>query len=244
MTWLSLTPTVLCGASQVDKRLAMMLKYCRYRPRKSRAIMPWYANKPSLNQLTCTGRFAYTTMNQRCGQRNDITEGTPTSVVRSAPLSRACRVAGYHHILTCSEEWTILSKSFTIASKDNVCDTSFRWNARCTSICMVRIRPVLPSPHMDAMNKSGRSVLEHRTIFPSAKSSVRAMTLLEMTPKLIPVPCVAVVTMPATVWSDMDPTLIMARLNLAKAWCNTLRVTPASAMKNSLSELIWGVKRG
>lgn len=160
------------------------------------------------------------------------------SDVRSAELNRVRCAAGYHHIRTCSDAATIVSRSPTTASIDNVSETSFSRNARSTSICMVKIRPVLPKPQIDATNRSGSSVLEQRTMRPSAIRIVRAMTLLEMTPNSIPVPCVAVVTIPATVWSDIDPTLVMAKLHRARASCNTLRVTPASAMKYCFSELI------
>jgi hypothetical protein len=46
---------------------------------------------------------------------------------------------------------------------------------------------------------------------PSARSNVNARTCVDKTPKLMPEPCVAVVTIPASVRSETEGTLISAR---------------------------------
>lgn len=68
-----------------------------------------------------------------------------------------------------------------------------------------------PSPQTVAVKRSRCSVLEQMTRDPLAKRSVRAITCVEMTPKLIPDPCVAVVTTPPKVWSEMEPTFVIAK---------------------------------
>lgn len=119
---------------------------------------------------------------------------------------------GYHQNLTCWARFTCSSNLVTTSSKLKLFCTSFRRKEGSTERVTDRTSPVAPRPHKLAKNKSTYSSREHVWRVPSARRRVSDTTDVEITPKRRPEPCVAVVITPASVCSEIEPTLLMARL--------------------------------
>ena len=139
---------------------------------------------------------------------------------------------------TCSPDAARSSRSSIVSSMPIVSQTSLRWNEGSTCKVTEMRRPVLPRPQREAVKRSGFTVWEHSTSVPFAKSRPRARTWVEITPKPMPDPCVAVVITPARVWSDIEPRLDIARPWAPKAAWSLMRVMPASTTTKRLCLLI------
>lgn len=158
-----------------------------------------------------------------------------TSYVRSAAKYRMDPVDGNHHNFGCSALSTSASK-FSIASSNFItCRRSLKRKARSTLRVTATMKPVAPNPHRLAWNRSRFCVSEQCKVWPVGSMMSRARTWVGMTPKWMPVPCVAVVTMPAIVWSEMEPRLDIARPCCAKTWWRTCKLIPPSTTTYSFS---------
>lgn len=162
-----------------------------------------------------------------------------TSFVRLATLVRTRPFCANHHIRTCSAELIRSSNSLMKASNSIVFCSSLNRNAGSSCSLADKMSPVAPSPHKDALKRSGRSFAEQNTVEPSASNIFMDRTMVDMTPKPMPVPCVAVVMMPAKVWSEMEPQLESARSCLAMASCSSSKTIPPCASAVHFSVLIY-----
>lgn len=161
--------------------------------------------------------------------------GKLTSRVRFNTLVRTKSFCINHQNRVCSPELTRWSKSSINESKSIVSCSSFRRNAGSTCILMDRIKPVDPRPHSDALNSSVRLVLEQVTMDLSASISSSSSTIVDKTPKVNPVPWVAVDTTPARVWSEIDPRLDIARPCFSRHACRSLKIIPPWATTTHFS---------
>ena len=135
-----------------------------------------------------------------------------TSDVRLHTLVRTRPFCTNHQKRVYSPDRTRPSKLLMKLANEIVSCSSRRRKAGSTLIFADKMRPVAPKPQREALKRSGRTVSEHVIIDPSAIISLSSRTIVDKTPKSMPVPCVAVVMTPAIVWSDFEPRFDIARL--------------------------------